>query len=271
VSSNAPPQSAHDPYILAWLLANEGPQVRKDVVDGAVELGPWTEEQRALEPTSKHRGKYKTLLHQQAWYRIWPLRDNLGYIVAVERGHYVLTDAGRAATEAGLVDGGQPRRVGQPFPEDGPIPDAREAPKIVFDYDPDARDRQTRQHEILVQRLRLAIQRAGREPLAPSGSEPRFDIGFYAHNEETLVVIEVKSLSDDSAIHQLRLGLGQVLHYAHVLSAVGPVRPALAVPVEPPAEWAGVCERAGVVLVVADHLDEAVTHLARADQEPAID
>jgi hypothetical protein len=65
------------------------------------------------------------------------------------------------------------------------------------------------------------------------------------------VVIEVKSLSEEHAVHQLRLGLGQVLHYAHVLLVDRQVSPALAVPSAPPSEWAGVCEAAGVQLIVA--------------------
>ena len=87
--------------------------------------------------------------------------------------------------------------------------------------------------------LKDAILAAGLEPLVPEGLDPLFDVAFYAEDGETLVVIEVKSLSDEDAVHQLRLGLGQVQHYAYLLGAECPVRPALAVPIEPAAEWDG--------------------------------
>jgi hypothetical protein len=50
-----------------------------------------------------------------------------------------------------------------------------------------------------------------------------------------------------------------------LLSAERPVQAALAVPVDPPDEWDGVCSAAGVMLVVADELDDAIERLADID------
>jgi hypothetical protein len=116
-----------------------------------------------------------------------------------------------------------------------------------------------------VHQLKDAILAAGLEPLVPERPDPLFDIAFYAEDGETLAVIEVKSLSDEHAVQQLRLGLGQVLHYAHLLGAERPVRGALAVPIEPAEEWRGVCAAAGVTLIVAHELDAAIARLSSAD------
>lgn len=99
----------------------------------------------------------------------------------------------------------------------------------------------------------------------PDTGDPLFDVAFYARDWETLVVIEVKSLGDSQPVHQLRLGLGQVLQYSFLLSAERPVQAALAVPGDPPDEWDGACSAAGVMLVVADKLDEAIERLADID------
>jgi hypothetical protein len=69
--------------------------------------------------------------------------------------------------------------------------------------------------------LTIAIRKLGHVPLLPTGDAPRYDLGFVRDDGASLVVIEFKSLSDEHAVHQLRLGLGQILHYAHALSLTG--------------------------------------------------
>ncbi|HEY5196504.1 MAG TPA: hypothetical protein VIJ51_05705 [Solirubrobacteraceae bacterium] len=261
-----PTQRDHESFILAWLLAHPGPQGRKNVVNGAVALGPWTPEQRAV--PWKNPTRFASKLYAQAYLRMWPMRDTEGLIQTAGRDAYSLTDLGRlsAQKQGLLLSGPLLKQVGIPFPEDRTLPDRQTAmPTVVFEYDPDERDRQTRQHEALVLRLAIAIRKLGHVPLLPTGDGPRYDLAFVKDDDKSLVVIEVKSLSDNHAVHQLRLGLGQVLHYAHALSADRQVSPALAVPTEPPVEWAGVCEAAGVQLIVAPGFTEPLAALAAGE------
>ncbi len=259
-----PIQRDHEPFILAWLLGHPGPQHRKDVVSGALALGPWTAEQRAVpwkEPT-----RFASKLYAQAYLHIWAMRDRAGLLENAGRDAYSLSDLGRlSAQQHRLVASGPLRKqVGIPFPEDRTLPEPGSGtPTVVFEYDPDERDRHTTQHEALVLDLTIAIRKLGHVPLLPTGDTPRYDLAFVREDGASLVVIEVKSLSDDHAVHQLRLGLGQVLHYAHALSADWQVSPALAVPSAPPPDWASVCEAAGVQLIVAPHLTEPLAALRR--------
>jgi hypothetical protein len=259
MTDDGPPVSAHRPHLLRVLHEADGPLVRKEAVDAAVASSPWTHEERALPPTSKNPKKFKSLLHQRAWYSLWPMKDD-GLVETVSRGMYVLTDLGRQEAQGSRVDSG-PQRVGRPFPADW-SPKTRESVTSVFLSDPDERDRQTGAHQNLVLLIKNAVTAAGLTPLLPEGRDPLFDVAFYALDGETLVVIEVKSLGDTQPVHQLRLGLGQVLHYQFLLSGERPVRAAFAVPVAPPDEWEDVCSAADVTLVVADGLDEAIIRLA---------
>ena len=206
-----PPQSAHDPFILAWLAEHPSPQMRRDVVTGAVAIGPWSQAQRDMPPSSKTPGKFASLLHQQAWYRIWPLRDKFGLVAALGDGTYVLTEAGQrqAASPEQARTTASLQTIGQPFEEDLVLPDRLQSPTVVFEYDPDLRDKQTRAHQVLVMRLIIAIRKLGYAPVKPAGQAPLYDLAFVGEDGESLVVIEVKSLSEEHAVHQLRLGLGQ--------------------------------------------------------------
>ncbi len=70
---------------------------------------------------------------------------------------------------------------------------------------------------------------------------------------------EVKGLTEDNEVRQLRLGLGQVLNYAHLLDwpGVENVRPVLAVEHRPAAEyWVDLCEEHEVVLTWPDQFGE---------------
>jgi hypothetical protein len=83
----------------------------------------------------------------------------------------------------------------------------------------------------------------------------------------TLVVCEVKS-TRVSETHQIRLGLGQVLHYRAMLTAAAPgsdVVPALLVE-GPPADplWTEVCRSVGVLLFWPDRWDDIAREIAEA-------
>jgi hypothetical protein len=86
-------------------------------------------------------------------------------------------------------------------------------------------------------------------PLRPGGSAADFDLAW--DDGATFNVAEVKSLIRANESRQLRLGLGQVLHYAMLLGANGrPVRAVLVIEQAPTDQrWTSLCAAHGVVLV----------------------
>lgn len=89
-----------------------------------------------------------------------------------------------------------------------------------------------------------------------------FDLGWQEPTGE-FVVCEVKSLTPKNERHQIRMGLGQVLDYAHTLAQARhpqPVRPLLVVEQEPSdaAHWQAVCNSVDVTLTWPDRLADDV-------------
>lgn len=67
-----------------------------------------------------------------------------------------------------------------------------------------------------------------------------------------LFVGEVKSLSSKNELHQMRRGLGQILHYRYLAAEENPtssIVPVLVIPSRPSDEWIAICNEAGVALV----------------------
>ena len=126
---------------------------------------------------------------------------------------------------------------------------AEESP--VWEYDPSERDRATLEHRMLENWLISRVRDEGLSPLdAVRG--PQFDLAWTVG--ETLVICEVKTTSGDE-VKQLRLGLGQLLHYrAQVLRDThGGVRAALLVESQPGDDlWRGLCEGLEIVLFWPD-------------------
>lgn len=114
-------------------------------------------------------------------------------------------------------------------------------------YDPSERDRSTQVHRSLENWLIATLRSMGIEPLDPAG-DPFFDLAWKMG--ATTHVCEVKS-SANSEVHQLRLGLGQVLEYQRKLerSGLALVRPSLLIESEPrDPDWPDICRRHGVLL-----------------------
>ena len=126
---------------------------------------------------------------------------------------------------------------------------AEESP--VWEYDPSERDRATLEHRLLENWLISRVQEEGLSPLdAVRG--PQFDLAWMIG--EALVICEVKTTSGDE-VKQLRLGLGQLLHYRAQVAQVTPgsVRAALLVGSQPQdGIWQELCEDLGVVLFWPD-------------------
>ena len=122
----------------------------------------------------------------------------------------------------------------------------------VWEYDPSERDRATLEHRLLENWLIARVQEEGLSPLdAVRG--PQFDLAWTIG--ETLVICEVKTTGGDE-VKQLRLGLGQLLHYrAQVTRDIpGSVRAALLVGSEPcDGVWKELCQDLGIVLFWPNH------------------
>lgn len=109
--------------------------------------------------------------------------------------------------------------------------------------DLDELERRTLAHHRLVNQLADLIENMGRQPLSPSRSDCQFDVGFEVGS--TFHVIEVKTTSRGNEVQQMRLGLGQVLHYRHhLLSGYDRVTAHLVLSAEPSLAYdmADVCE-----------------------------
>ena len=121
----------------------------------------------------------------------------------------------------------------------------------VWEYDPSERDRATLEHRLLENWLITRVQEEGLSPLdAVRG--PQFDLAWTVG--ETFVICEVKTTSGDE-VKQLRLGLGQLLHYrAQVMRDIpGSVRAALLVGSQPhDGIWKDLCGGLGIVLFWPD-------------------
>jgi hypothetical protein len=120
------------------------------------------------------------------------------------------------------------------------------APRVAWEVDPDAVDRGSRAHRVTQNALADFLRRAGVESRSPRG-EPEYDLAWQATRKT--FVAEVKSITDTNKVQQLRLGLGQVLHYADQMSSRGKVVPVLVVERDPEDEgWKKLCRRLGVIL-----------------------
>ena len=126
---------------------------------------------------------------------------------------------------------------------------AEESP--VWEYDPSERDRATLEHRLLENWLISRVQEEGLSPLdAVRG--PQFDLAWMIG--DTLIICEVKTTSGDE-VKQLRLGLGQLLHYRAQVArdTLVSVRAALLVGSQPhDGIWQELCEDLGVVLFWPD-------------------
>lgn len=142
-----------------------------------------------------------------------------------------------------------PAAGGQPY-QPPPRNAAAEKPKtLVYETDPDVVDRGTTAHKDVQDAVAEVLTENGIQPLSPAPADPQFDVAWVI--DGVAYVGEVKSLTEANEEKQLRLGLGQVLTYAHLLDWVhAPVtRPVLIVEREPTeAYWATLCAELGVIL-----------------------
>jgi hypothetical protein len=101
----------------------------------------------------------------------------------------------------------------------------------------------------------------GLVPLSPSSGDPQFDIAWM--QDGVAFITEVKSLTDANEKWQLRLGLGQVLSYVHLLTwpGVQAVRAVLAVECQPKADyWTTLCAEHDVILTWPEAYNDLFAH-----------
>ena len=122
------------------------------------------------------------------------------------------------------------------------------AAREPFTVDPDLVDRGTRGHARTLNALAAHLQNLGIQPLEANVDDPPFDVGW--SHEGVTFVAEIKSLTRDNEERQLRLGLGQVLRYRHMLCRrIDAVVAALVVEFEPSdPEWKNLCDSLGIQL-----------------------
>ena len=125
---------------------------------------------------------------------------------------------------------------------------SRKVEREPFTVDPEVIDRGTRAHAETQNRLADWLELHGLQPLSPSGSDPQYDAA--AHISGGMFIAEVKSLTELNEERQLRLGLGQLLRYVHLMSSGGArIVPALVVERQPlDGSWIELCESLEVQL-----------------------
>ncbi len=135
--------------------------------------------------------------------------------------------------------------AGQQYREAKPNPAVR--PGELFTFDPEARERALAAHARTQNALAAYVRSRGWTPLSPTVDDPDFDLAWRVGS--TVYVAEVKSLSGLNPTHQLRLGIGQVLHYRSQLKPTADsVIGVLAVELPPDPVWLNVCGDADVLL-----------------------
>ena len=133
------------------------------------------------------------------------------------------------------------------------------APAAAFTIDPSLIERGWRGHCVVQNKLASHVRLLGAAPLEPD-SKPVYDLAWELDGK--IFVAEIKSVTDANEEGQLRLGLGQVLRYAHQLSKKhggAKVIPVL-VPEREPSdpEWAVLCKTLGVILTWPDDFASAL-------------
>jgi hypothetical protein len=130
------------------------------------------------------------------------------------------------------------------------------SPREPFSVDPNEVDRALGAHGATQNALADWLEANDLTPLSPPGGGADFDLAW--ERDGRLYVAEVKSINDRNEARQLRLGLGQVLHYQALLEEDGRQVQAVLVAERAPHEkrWISLCRRHGVALVWPGSFDE---------------
>ena len=139
----------------------------------------------------------------------------------------------------------------------------------LVDAEYNALERAVRSHALIQNAVAAAAAAAGLAPWSPSPAGPAFDIAV-SSGDGRVFVVEVKSATAENLELQLRIGLGQVLHYAHMVrSDAQLVIPVLAIELRPDGSWAEVLSELGVGLLVHGSIPGDLDRLVEA-QSPVV-
>jgi hypothetical protein len=117
-----------------------------------------------------------------------------------------------------------------------------------FSIDPAIVERGLRGHAATQNALASFLKNTHLLPLSPGPDEPNYDIAW--KNNEEIWIAEIKSVTSTNEEKQLRLGLGQVLRYCHILKAKGKVHGVLVIERAPSdVTWIDLCEAHNILLV----------------------
>lgn len=126
-------------------------------------------------------------------------------------------------------------------------------------------EKAVRNHSKLQNLLAAELLARGISALSPGATEAKFDVAF-RDDQGALFVAEIKSCTTDNVEGQLRLGLGQVLRYAHQLrQSHQHVRPLLVTQLEPSADWKMLLAELDVATIHQDGLGEGMSALLKED------
>ena len=137
--------------------------------------------------------------------------------------------------------------------------------------DPDLVGRGNRAHKRTRNALGAYLISLGIQPLDPVPSDPPFDLAWWKGG--ILYVAEVKSLTRENEERQLRLGLGQLLRYSHLLrKRAEHVIPVLVPELKPrDSEWGQLCKALNVKLVFPPNFEALIDETTEpsADCQPS--
>lgn len=131
------------------------------------------------------------------------------------------------------------------------LPGARDP----FAIDPAVVERGLCSHADTQNALTGVLVAAGLLPRSPRADEPNFDLAW--RRDSIVYVAEVESITPQNEERQLRLGLGQVLCYRHLLRQRGYSVEAVLVAEHMPRDssWEALCEHLGVLLISPPEFD----------------
>jgi hypothetical protein len=131
--------------------------------------------------------------------------------------------------------------------------------------------RGNRAHKHTRNALGAYLKSLGIQPLDPVPSDPPFDLAWW--KEGVLYVAEVKSLTRENEERQLRLGLGQLLRYSHLLrKRTEHVIPVLVPELKPrDPEWGPLCKALNVKLVFPSNFEGLIDEASEpsTDRQPS--
>jgi hypothetical protein len=115
----------------------------------------------------------------------------------------------------------------------------------------DALESSYQEHNKLQNHLARWLTARGLRPESKRAMD-KYPVDIQWKSGKKLFIGEVKSLARVNELNQMRLGIGQLLHYCYLAEQQHPdleIIPVLITPYDPKSEWLDVCERSGVTLV----------------------